>query len=1288
MAQTYRDDSMDRPMLIEEGRASQTHERLRWSLLLRSASRSDRLVLCFGLLMAAANGMIFPAISWFLNDLFTAIFLENPARDEKTRKAVLIFFGLAAAGFVTGAGVWIAFSTYADRQMVRLRRLFFDRVLAQEVAWFDKNDPASMMTRLLSDTYDFREGVGEKLAQLVGGIFSSIGGFIVAFTKSWKFTLVLSTAMPLVVVIIGLAMRRISKFAGEQQKAYAAAGGIAESALASMRTVAAFGGQRRELERYNVEIRIAQRRGVLAGVANGMSMGALLMTMYCLYSLGFWWGRVLIVDEMDNGCYMKHLVDRDFNACFNGGTMLSALFGVIGGMMGLGMLAQSFSALAMARSAAARLFAVIDREPAIKRDVGLAPAAESVAGCVELRNLRFAYPTRPEVLALDAVSLTFEPGKTSALVGASGSGKSTIVALIQRFYDPLSGSILLDGVDIKTLRPSWLRSQMALVQQEPVLFSGTIAENITYGCAGVSGEQVAEAARLANADEFIRSFPDGYNTVAGERGAQLSGGQKQRIAIARAVVRNAAILLLDEATSALDTESERVVQAALDRLLRTRRRTTVVIAHRLSTIRTADQICVFQEGKLVERGSHEDLAHQDESRYAQMLRLQKLTGEEKCTVLSRQVSNASTGSAVSADVCTTAESPNVKPRSPRSDVGVPIATQAIGPDVGCTVSAGMTDAPVPEEGHVPFGRLWKLSLCDWVPMLIGLCATIVVGSARPLLGNIFANAANLFTKDLAIHILTDGMAEAEQYVTDNANTYCLEFVGIGVALFVGYLLQVVGFRIMSESLTAQLRSKTFQAMLRQDTSWFDTHSSGALAERLATEVPLIRAFTGEQLMTTVQAVITLSVGIMLALSASWKLTLSMMLLFPLLGLGFLLVFKAKRYDTAATARNMGTVASEALGNIRTVASLGLETRLTDKLSSSLAETERYLWKANLVKALSNGVSNCMVYILFASVFGLAVIFIDHGWMAPDEVLNVFFPLMYSIAGVVSTQTWAADRLKARSAVRKVFETIDRVPDVDAESLGGDQLTEVVGTIDFVNLTFCYPTRPTVAVFKELNLHIKANSTVAFVGPSGSGKSTIVSLIERFYDPQEGTLLLDGRDVRSLQLSWYRSQLALVQQEPVLFAGTIRDNVAYGRPDASDDDIREAARQAHAETFVASLPQHLATEVGERGVQLSGGQKQRLAIARALVRRPRVLLLDEATSALDSESERLVQAALDDLLSRSRCTTLVIAHRLSTIQGVDEIFVLSSGAVIERGTHLELIAKSNGHYRQLVAQSVA
>lgn len=1280
---------------VQEVLQSAEPKTVRFSALCRYATAGDRIILLLAFLGAVAQGAAGPAMSFFMKDLFQSIFMPNDngtlpptlgphtERDRHILRNLYIFLCLAAGSFTCCTVSYLGFAHVADRMTLKLRSRFFEQLLRKDVGWYDSHSASEMATRLTNDTYDFRQGLGEKFAGLIVGLVTSPAGFAVAFIQDWRLTLMMLGAIPFMASGFAIAMRTMATSAAKQQESYAKAGGLAETTISSIRTVAAFNGFELEVSRYDRLLAEAEKSGARAGWCNGLSMGASAFIIYATFALGFYAGSFLVVRDYNNNCWVSN---PPFGTCFTGATMLSTLFAVLQGGIGISQAAMPMAALTAAKAAAGRIYAVIDEPAAFNTEAGEAPV--EAHGRIDFQDVVFFYPSRPETPSLNGLSFSIAAGSTAAFVGPSGSGKSTTIALLQRFYDTTSGSVSFDGRNIRNLSLKWLRSKMALVQQEPVLFGGTIAENVSFGCEGeVTDSQIEAAARSANAWDFIRSFPQGFQTLVGERGSQLSGGQKQRIAIARAMIRNPAVLLLDEATSALDSESEQVVQKALDELMKQKARTTLVVAHRLSTVREADQIFVLENGRLVERGTHNELLAKSGSLYAQLVQLQELTGVVGPKVLQRQHSNTS------AEVSPRKRQHSSSFHSPLHAEVAPLERlmSMEEPTVEMEEEQPPQPLPVPKEDDedvdVPTSRLWGMQ--PQVSFVIAaLLATLPVGAARPLMGRLFGSSSNTFSKPPAIKIggMWIGILDTEE-LQRVAHEQSLEFLILGVLLCVCTATQLGCFRKAAESLTRQVRLLSFRAMLRQEIAWFDLRSSGHLADRLASEAPLIKSFTGENLAAAIQVLVTVGVGLGMALYASWRqmLTLCNAVFLPLLAVGSLLMFRALRRSNDTRA---GPLVSEAMGNIRTVAAFSLEARMLSRYSQLLASEGQSQWRASRATGLGAAYNSGITYVMFAGVVFVANLFISAGELEPDAVLNVLFPIMFAATGAAVASQWQADKAKARKAVNHFFQTLDRTPAIDAYNPSGLKPHVVRGHIEFRHVSFRYPSRLDIPIFANFDLTIQPGQTVALCGPSGSGKSTAIALLQRFYDPEIGSILLDGQDIRGLNLAWLRSKMALVQQEPVLFAGTILENIAYGQEGGASQAQCEAAAAAANASFIKNFPQGFQTQVGERGAQLSGGQKQRIAIARAMVRDPSILLLDEATSALDSESERIVQEALDRLLAQKRRTTLVIAHRLSTIVGSDVICVVYQGRIVEKGTHKELLEIPAGHYRRLAARQQA
>lgn len=1291
------------PMLVGAPRSGggDCHGRVSFLGLFRFATAQDWALLAVATLAAVVQGGIQPAVGFFIKDLFEGIFEPNDngtfpptagphaKRDEKVRHGVLLFIALSALAFVMTSIAYTGFARVSGRMLVKLRYRFFQQLLRKDIGWYDAHGAADMASRLTNDAYDFREGTGEQFAQLIIGVVNCPCGFAVAFTRDWRLTLVMLVALPVMAAGMGLAMRAMATSNSLQQESYAKAGGLAETAISSIRTVAAFNGFRHELQRYELTVRDAERSGTRTGLCNSLSLGIAQLTVYATYALGFFVGSLLVVRDYNSGCWES---DPPYGTCFTGATMISTLFSVMIGSVGLSRTAMPLSAATAAKAAAARSYALIDEPLAFDPHAGERPA--NVQGHVEFCSVTFFYPTRPEKAALEDASFKVPAGTTAAFIGPSGSGKSTMIALLERFYDASSGAVLFDGRDIRSLSLHWLRGRMAMVQQEPVLFSGTIFENISYGALeeAASEQQVRAAAKVANAHGFIEGFPESFQTQVGERGVQLSGGQKQRVAIARAMVREPSVLLLDEATSALDSESERVVQEALDKLMAQRARTTLVIAHRLSTVRGADEIFVLDQGHIVERGSHSALLSRPGSLYAQLLHLQQVSGVDSTAALIRQVTPPGRSNMVSEPL----HGPGgLRPGGHEASGDSNRRAHACKPPEGVggadrhgQPSAAARPAVAEEEGDVaaPMRRLWTIQKGDRGFVFLALLASIPAGAGRPLIGRLFSNAANHFSLPPAVNIAGQwiGIMDTDE-LRRITNKQCFEFILAGLIMCVATVAQIACFRRASEALTRKVRLLSFQAILRQEMGWFDARSSGQLADRLASEAPLIRACTAEGLGGALQVVINVTTGLCLAWYACWQLALCAAVFIPILAFSTGKAIKLLRKKERAKA---GPLVSEAMGNMRTVAAFGLDVRILERYEVLLLSESRLQLQGAQLMGFMAAFNDASFFLLFGAVIYAANIFISHGSMHPDAVMQVLFPILFASMGVAQTTQWQADRTKAVTAVRHFFKTLDRVPLIDAYSEGGLRPEAVSGALEFRHVSFRYPSRPDVPVFSGFDLSVKANSTVALCGPSGSGKSTTIALLQRFYDADAGSVCLDGNDLRSLNLPWLRAQMALVQQEPVLFAGSVSENISYGREGVSQERCAEAARVANAHGFITGFPEGYATQVGERGAQLSGGQKQRIAIARAVARRPAVLLLDEATSALDSESERVVQAALDTLMAQKARTTLVIAHRLSTIAGADLICVVFEGRIVEKGTHDELQRIPNGHYKQLASRQHA
>jgi ABC transporter fused permease/ATP-binding protein len=533
------------------------------------------------LAIASSANLVFPQAIRILVDGA----LTNGAHEAVDRAAIFLFVvGVIAA--IAGAARFVLFTVAGERVVARLRRDAYAKLLDQEIAFFDEHKTGDLTSRLASDTTVLQNAVSVNLSMTLRNLTAAAGGVAMLFVTSWRLTLLMLAVVPAVALGAVIYGRRVRKLSREVQDALGHASSVGEESLAGIRTVRAFASESSEAERYASAVeqsfQLAKKRNVISGVFMSIAMAASTAAIAVVMGYG---GRLVATHTMSVGQLTSFLVY----------TLVVAF--------SLGALGDLWADFMRAAGAAERVFEITDRVPSIPSAGGEVPGG--VTGRIELEGVEFAYPTRPDAPVLRGLDLRMEPGQVVAVVGASGAGKSTIAALLSRLYDPTSGVVRLDGRDLRDLDPQWLRKQIGVVAQEPMLFSSSIAENIRYGKRTATDAEVEHAARVANAHDFVSSFPEKYATRVGERGVQLSGGQKQRIAIARAVLKDPKILVLDEATSALDAESEHLVQEALDRLLEGR--TTLVIAHRLSTVKNADRVLVLDGGRVVQQGTHGEL---------------------------------------------------------------------------------------------------------------------------------------------------------------------------------------------------------------------------------------------------------------------------------------------------------------------------------------------------------------------------------------------------------------------------------------------------------------------------------------------------------------------------------------------------------------------------------------------------------------------------------------------------------------------------------------------------------
>ncbi|KZP07068.1 hypothetical protein FIBSPDRAFT_804345, partial [Athelia psychrophila] len=839
--------------------------------LFRFATPAENVANCVSLIAAAAAGAAQPLMSLIFGNLTQqfVVFGETLALAQSGDAAAAARLPAVVTAFRTGAAqdasylvyigvgmfactfiymyTWVCTSEVGSK---RLREAYLRAVLRQDVSFLDGVGAGEVATRIMTDTHLVQQGTSEKVALSVSFLAAFATGFILAYIRNWRLALAVSSILPCIAIAGTVMNKAVSGYAALSLQHVSAGGTVAEEIIGTIRTAQAFGNQKVLAALYDTHVEESRKVNAKEAIWQGAGVAFFFFVIYSSYGLSFNFGATLINEGHATA-----------------GSVVNVFLAILIGSFSLALLAPEMQAVTHARGAAAKLYETIDRVPAIDSasEAGLKP--DNVEGLIQFEGVSFTYPSRPTVPIIRDLNISFAAGKTAALVGASGSGKSTIVALVERFYDPQGGRVMFDGRDVKDLNLKWLRTQIGLVSQEPTLFATTIRANVAHGLIGTPHEHapsevqfalIKEACVKANADGFIVNMPLGYDTLVGERGLLMSGGQKQRIAIASAIVGDPSVLLLDEATSALDTQSEGIVQDALDKAAAGR--TTITIAHRLSTIKHAECIYVMGEGVVIEQGTHAELLADEGGAYSKLVRAQKLREQKEA----QTVEDAGEEVAEEGKVEVPTEDLKIGLERKSTTRSLPSAVLQKRSNLGAgDVEAGPGWADEDMGLWRLFRRLAEVNLAGWKNYALGSVAALVSGMVYPAFGVVYAKGINSFSQ-LDPH--------TRQYESDRVALW-LFIIAIGSTLSLG--VQNYLFAAAAGELSAKLRALSFRAILRQDIEFFDRdeNSTGSLTSRMSDDPQKVNGLAGVTLGVIVQSVATVVAGSVLGLIFVWKLGL-------------------------------------------------------------------------------------------------------------------------------------------------------------------------------------------------------------------------------------------------------------------------------------------------------------------------------------------------------------------------------------------------------------------------------
>jgi len=1189
---------------------------------------------------------------------------------------------LAVVGLVSfGSAVvrrWVGGRVSLDVQY-DLRNAIYERLQRLDFAGHDQLQTGQLVSRASSDL-GLIQGLLAFLPIMLGNLVMVVLSLAIMLILSPALTLVMVVALPLLAVVALRLRRKVFPATWDAQQRAGEVAGVVDEAVSGVRVVKGFGQEDRELahladsaqDLYASRVRLVRLQARFTSTLQAIPS----LAQVAVLALGGW---LAIDGQLTLGTFLA------FSAYL---VQLASPVRMLAGLFTVGQ---------QARAGAERILDVLDANALVTEapDAHVLPA---VRGEVRFEGVTFGYTRREPVL--DGFDLHVAPGEVVALVGTSGSGKSTVTALLPRFYDVAEGRVTIDGHDVRDLTLESLRGQIGIVFEDAFLFSATVRANIAYGRPEASDADVRAAAAAAGASGFVEALPDGYDTMVGERGMSLSGGQRQRLALARAILTDPRILVLDDATSAVDVTTEEAIHATLRILMQ--ERTTILIAHRRSTLRLAHRIVVLDAGRVVAEGSHEELLVAS-AVYRDLFagpddEIEGLVEEGSVDPIDLEIA----GELLSVGV-TEAAWPAEAAGGPRAMATSAGPAGSPGPGGGQMAGMALTATPemmaaldrLPPATDRPDVDLVAVNAVEsgpfrirrfvrpWMAALgVGL-VLVIIDTLLTLLGPVFVSRG-----------IDEGITPGNSGALLAAAAMFLTAVVIDWGVV--WIYTAVTGRTAERMLYA-LRVKIFGHLQRMSLDYYDSELDGRLMTRMTTDVEALAQLVQTGLISAVVGVFTcLGVFVFLVVLSPPLAAVTALVLPPLaLATWWYRRRSTRSYQQAREAiADVNANLQESLSGVRVSQAYAREDENITDFRSVNRRYFRHRLGAQRLVALY------FPFILLLSDLG-AVLVLGAGSMLEARglvttgvviafllYLNQFFSPLQQLSQVLDTwQQATASVVKIEQLLATPSSTPPPHDPVDPGRLRGDlrlhdvhfRYAAIDSPVSDGDETVLGPKTEAGEALAGVDLHVAVGETVALVGETGAGKSTIVKLLARFYDPTAGRVTVDGIDLRHIDLGAFRRQLGVVPQEAFLFTGTVRDNISYGRPDASDAEVEAAARAVGAHEFVASLPRGYLTGVSERGRSLSSGQRQLIALARARLVDPAVLLLDEATSQLDLASEARVQRAMTAVADGR--TTVVVAHRLPTARQADRIVVMGDGRIVEEGTHDELIA-ADGTYASM------
>ena len=1119
------------------------------------------------------------------------------------------------------------------RQIHNLKIDYFSLILRQEQGWFDQNNAYEFAAKVQSQLEGIEPGIGERLGTIILRFIEIISGYVIGFSTSWKLTLILSACcLPFIIGGFFLMRYRIEREKVKSIKMQEKAGGIAEELLNNIKTIASFANFDYEIKRFD---KAFENTGTTKKLNNAMVQGIVNLGIYLGFTITCIYARNLIESDYDH-VTVHHL--------FTAGDVVKVLVSVRKAIISMVELPLHILIIQEACASSSDYFILSERVPEIYESIdNLKPNKESIKGKIEFKNIKFAYPDdEGKKPVLTGLNLVVEAGKKVALVGESGCGKSTIVNLVERLYEPIEGEVLLDGINVKEYNLEYLRSLIGYVKQEPVLFNKSIRKNIIFGREeklkelGDIDTLLNEACTDAYIKDFINKKQDKYEYNVGIKGNKLLPSQKQRVSIARAILLKPKIIILDEATSSLDNESEEKVRIALD-LINKKNITTIIIGNRINIIKNADLIYAIKEGKVVEKGTHDELMAK-KGYYTSIIKSEikkEILGDKK------------------------------QHKNKDKDMRNINITYSYLKGQTMKYELGQEDE---DEIEFKISELFELIKDNKLSLIIGILGGLLYGAIIPSTSLILGKLTTSFA-------LSDNDKMHHKVLKWSLILLLITFIGA----FCNYFRSLKLGEIAS-NLVTKIRKNLFRKFLELHVGFFDFESNNpnGLLSILSVEIYYLKLF-----FTSILSALTITTGIIITALIigfyyDWKLTLILFCFFPL---RIFFSFYAGKFKVGGKRKykeiriEAASYFSECVTNTKTIFSFNFQKSAIDMYKSILDKENKDYIKDSLILSALIAAGDSLSYASNSVAYKCAMKFIRHKSLTFAAMNNVKKTLMSYIEGTDINIRGLSDYSKVKIAYKSIYKLLNTQSEINAfEETNKDKISpkNINGKIEFKNVTFSYPTKPHQKVLRNVSFIIPAGSRVAIVGNSESGKSTIIQLIERFYDVYKGEILIDDINIKNYNLYELRKKIGLISQEPVLFKRGLYENILYGNLESTRNEVYNAANKAAIDKILNKKEYQI------KDNSSSQGEKQRISMARVFLKNPTILLLDNVTSSLDRDSEKEIKKKISEL-QKGR-TSISVTHRLSNIINYDIIFFMDHGNLIEKGNHNELLQLKGNYYK--------